>query len=227
MLVHGRSADKVARARASLHGADHDGFVADLSDLDAVAGLADAVGPVDVLVNNAGVFHTPEPRTATGLDVRFVVNTLAPVLLTRRLLPSIPKDGRVVNQSSAAQEPVSLPALRGEVALAPFAAYAQSKLALTAWSGHLGASLPDGPVVVAVNPGSMLASKMVREGFGVPGRDLGVGVDILVKAALSPAFADASGRYFDNDNARFARPHPDAVDPDRVRAVLQAIDALL
>lgn len=106
--------------------------------------------------------------------------------------------------------------------------YAQSKLALTMWSRHLALSLgEDGPVVVAVNPGSMLGSKMVKEAFGVAGGDIGIGARILVRAALSDEFTNASGRYFDNDAGQFAEPHPDAFDPRKAAQVVQAIDGLL
>jgi len=36
---------------------------------------------LDVLINNAGIFRASEPVTQDGLDVRFVVNTIAPFLL--------------------------------------------------------------------------------------------------------------------------------------------------
>jgi len=45
----------------------------------------------------------------------------------------------------------------------------------------------DTPVIVAVNPGSLLASKMVQEGLGVAGSDINIGADILTRAALSNA----------------------------------------
>ena len=68
------------------------------------------------------------------------------------------------------------------------------------WSRHLSLSLnQEGPAIIAVNPGSMLGSKMVKEGFGVDGGDLQIGADILTRAALSEEFASASGEYFDND----------------------------
>lgn len=155
-----------------------------------------------------------------------MVNTLAPALLTRLLLAVIPAGGRIVQLSSAAQAPVDLAALAGLRALEPMQAYAQSKLALTMWSQALAAELgPEGPVSIAVNPGSLLATKMVRKGFGVAGKDIGIGAEILMRAALSDAFAGASGRYFDNDAGRFAPPHGDAADPGKVSAVASAIDA--
>jgi len=145
-----------------------------------------------------------------------VVNLFAPYLLTNLLLPTMPAEGRVVNLSSAAQASVDLDALSGARRLDDMGAYAQSKLGLTMWSRSLAEKLPNGPAIIAVNPGSLLASKMVKEGFGVPGKDLGIGVDILCRAALSPEFADASGAYFDNDIGDFSAPHPDVKDPDRM-----------
>lgn len=235
LLVHGRSEAKVTALERSLRevpGAGAvEGYVADLSRIADVEGLASALlerhDALDVLINNAGVFKTSEPRTPEGLDVRFVVNTLAPYLLTRRLLPLFGEAGRVINLSSAAQEPVNLEALAGRARLDDFAAYAQSKLAITAWSRHLALAMPKGPVVVAINPGSMLGTNMVRQGFGVEGNDVRIGADILVRAALSDEFADASGSYFDNDAQKFGPPHPDVMDDAKAEAIVGAVETEL
>ena len=120
----------------------------------------------------------------------------------------------------------TLNALAGQVRLEDYEAYAQSKLALTMWSRHLALELgKNGPVIVAVNPGSLLASKMVKEGFGVAGNDIRIGADILVRAALSDEFADASGQYFDNDAGQFNPPHPDALNPATTDKVVKAMKA--
>lgn len=237
VLLHGRDAERLERARQRVAEAGKadgsvEGFLADLSRLPEVAALAQAVAAgherLDGLINNAGVLKTPQPLTPDGLDTRFVVNALAPWLLTRRLLPLLSPAGRVVNVASAAQAPVDMEALQGRRRLADMEAYAQSKLALIMWTRHLARTLgPDGPVVVAVNPGSLLASKMVREGFGIAGHDLGIGADILVRAVLGDDFADASGRYFDNDAGRFAEPHPFVLDDARCAALVEGIEALV
>ncbi|MBT8450564.1 MAG: SDR family NAD(P)-dependent oxidoreductase [Deltaproteobacteria bacterium] len=234
MLLHGRNPAKLAKAVKTVQGGDGrvEQYVADLSRMSEVESLADAVAnehdSLDVLINNAGVFRATNTVTEDGLDVRFVVNTIAPFLLTRRLLPLLGASSRVINLSSAAQAPVNLRALAGEVQLSDNAAYAQSKLALTMWSRALALSLgKDGPSVVAVNPGSMLGTKMVKEAYGVAGGDVGIGADILYRAALSDEFATASGKYFDNDAGRFARPHPDALDANKSEDVVRAIEAVL
>ena len=235
LLIHGRSPEKLAAVEQVLAAIPNMGqlesYVADLSKMGEVEKLAEAVSAkheqLDVLINNAGVFNTPTPITAEGLDVRFVVNTLAPYLLTQRLLPLLGNSGRVVNLSSAAQAPVNTEALAGRVKLTDMEAYSQSKLAITQWSRHMAMTLDDGPMIVAVNPGSLLASKMVKEAFGVAGSDLGIGADILCRASLSDEFADASGQYFDNDAKKFAPPHPDGLDDQKTEAVVEAIEALL
>lgn len=237
VLLHGRNPDKLETAAASLKGAAGvETYRADLSHPEAVTALAAEVAErharLDVVINNAGVFNVRETRTEDGLDVRFAVNTVAPYRLTRLLLPHLAPTGRVVNLSSAAQAPVDLAALRGEGRLSDGNAYAQSKLALTMWTNALADELAEelgenGPVIVSVNPGSLLGTKMVSEAYGTQGNDIGIGVDILVRAALSDEFADASGRYFDNDARRFAPPHPDASDPAKCKAVLRALDAII
>lgn len=235
VLLHGRNPKKLDAAERELSalqgGGEVESYAADLSDLAQVEALADAVAAeherLDVLINNAGVFAVPDPITADGLDVRFVVNTVAPYVLTRRSLPLLGRDGRVVNLSSAAQAPVDLSALAGEVRLSDGAAYAQSKLALTMWSRRMASTIgDDGPVIVAVNPGSMLGTKMVAQAYGVSGGDVRTGADVLRRAALSDEFAEASGRYYDNDAGRFADPHRDALDPRTCDAVVAAVEAL-
>ena len=236
VLLHGRNQSKLEEAEKTLSalpgGGRVESYVADLSRMADVEALAKAVAEkhakLDVLINNAGVYNAPDPVTQDGLDVRFAVNTIAPYLMTQRLLPLLGTSGRVVNLSSAAQSPVDPKALAGQVSLSDGAAYAQSKLALTMWSRSLALSLKDhGPAIIAVNPGSMLGSKMVKQAFGVAGRDIRIGAEILSRAALADEFAAASGQYFDNDSGQFASPHPDALDPRKSQEIVRVIETVL
>ncbi|WP_461538253.1 SDR family NAD(P)-dependent oxidoreductase [Spongorhabdus nitratireducens] len=236
VLLHGRNPDKLKNVQQKLSGLSDSGriesFVADLSRLSEVKTLAETIAQqhakLDVIINNAGVYRTENTRTQDGLDVRFAVNTVAPYLLTKRLLPLLDEAGRVINLSSAAQARVSPEALAGKGLLSDSEAYAQSKLALTMWSRHMGLSLKDsGPVIVAVNPKSLLGSKMVKDAYGIAGGDLSIGADILCRAALSDEFATAHGQYFDNDSEQFSAPHPDALDTRKVEQVLTAIEDVL
>lgn len=235
LLIHGRSADKLKQVKselASIAGASKIDMVqADFSTLAAVKGMAESIlsrhQRLDVLINNAGVYKTSSPRTDEGYDLRFAVNLFAPIILTQALLPIIPVSGRVVNLSSAAQSPVDLNALKGTTEIGDMPAYAQSKLALTMWTRAMAQARPDGPLFSAVNPGSLLNTNMVKAGWGGSDNDVGIGADILVRAALSPEFEGRSGEYYDNDAKRFSSPHSDALDDRKVQSAMDAIDSVL
>lgn len=141
VLLHGHNPaklDETVNKLTALSDVGHiQGIVADLLRMDEVEALAKAVAEhhaqLDVLINNAGILRTSETITRDGLDVRFAVNTIAPFLLAQRLLPLLGSSGRVINLSSAAQSPVDLKALAGDIPTSDMEAYAQSKLALTMW----------------------------------------------------------------------------------------------
>jgi NAD(P)-dependent dehydrogenase (short-subunit alcohol dehydrogenase family) len=237
VLLHGRNPEKLAQAVKAVSEASNGGsiesYLADFSDLADAEAMAKAVSEkhdhLDVVINNAGILKTSTPITPDGLDIRFVVNTLAPYLLTQKLMPLLSRGSRIINLSSAAQSPVNPKALSGEVKLdEDLSAYAQSKLAITMWSRHMADSLKEsGIVVVSINPGSLLATKMVKEGFGMDGKDINIGVDILVRAALSEEFETATGLYYDNDSGKFAPPHPDALNDGKCAQIVALIEQVL
>lgn len=235
VLMHGRNKNKLAAITAELpeYAEQIEVYIADLSRLSETKSLTKSVAEkhdhLDVLINNAGVFKVDEAITADGLDIRFAVNTIAPYLITSDLLPLLGTFGRVINLSSAAQMPVDIGGLLREAQYAKaMDAYAQSKLAITMWTYAMAQELGDkGPVLVAVNPGSLLASKMVKEGFGVSGADISIGAEILSKAALSDEFSCATGKYFDNDSGDFSSHHPDVMNREKQQALASAIASIV
>ncbi|MEM1403169.1 MAG: SDR family NAD(P)-dependent oxidoreductase [Pseudomonadota bacterium] len=236
VILHGRSFQKIAEAieiLQSSHRAEIDNFEADVSKLNDVERLASDISAryprIDVIINNAGVFRSSISTTQDGLDLRFAVNTYAPALLTDRLLPLLSSESRVINLSSSAQAPVNISALEATKTVEDqFQTYAQSKLALTMWTRLMaGQTRQGGPLFIAVNPGSMLATRMVQEGFGAQGKDITIGSGILVRCATDETFAKHSGEYFDNDSGRFAPPHPDALNDEKCRAVFRSIASVL
>lgn len=103
----------------------------DLADLASVRRFAAAwEGPLDVLVNNAGLMAVPQQRTADGFELQLGTNHLGHFALTNLLLPVL--TDRVVTVSSGLHR-------RGRIALddlnwerrrySPYGAYGQSKLA--------------------------------------------------------------------------------------------------
>lgn len=236
LLIHGRNSEKLSSVKKFLAAIPNAGsiktYLADLSEFADVSkfisNIKNEYKHLDVLINNAGVFKTNNPITADGLDVRFVVNTISPYLLTQELLPLLGQTGRVINLSSAAQAPVNIQALLGKARLTDMEAYAQSKLAITMWSKTLAdKTAGKGPIVIAVNPGSLLASKMVKEGFGVAGNDLSIGAKILQRMALEEGISEHSGEYFDNDSGQFSLPHPDGLNVQKLKEIVDVIEKII
>ena len=113
-------------------------LVVDLSELGSVrraAGEAEAYGPIDVLVNNAGVMGTPQQRTADGLELQMATNHFGPFLLTGLLLPQlVASQAATVVTVSSIYHRMARAAPLGDPTVPPrryrrWFAYAESKLA--------------------------------------------------------------------------------------------------
>ena len=120
----------------------------DLADRGARERFAARLGPVDVLVNNAGVgwLGLVEDMPQAALRRLYEVNVLAPIELTQAVLPGMleRRRGRVVNVSSAA----------AWVAHPPLSVYGSTKWALQGFSEGLRRELnARGVAVATVNPG--------------------------------------------------------------------------
>jgi short-subunit dehydrogenase len=103
----------------------------DVSDTPALLRAADTAGPVDILLNNAGVIVGKlfVEHTAAEIDRTIAVNTTALMHLTRVILPAMIARGRghIVNIASAA----------GLVANPGMSVYCASKWAVVGWSESL------------------------------------------------------------------------------------------
>ena len=149
----------VDRDRAEALAAELDGprsrvraYAVDVSDREAIREAAkrtvDELGAADVLVNNAGIvrgalFWEHDPERDIELTMR--VNSLAPMWLTRELLPAMLADRsrpkRILNIASAA----------GTLANPRMSVYAASKWAMIGWSESLRLELArDGHAHIAV-----------------------------------------------------------------------------
>ncbi|MCG8580521.1 MAG: SDR family NAD(P)-dependent oxidoreductase [Bacteroidales bacterium] len=236
VYIHGRNQDKVTKAMDEIKAKSRNetigAFVGDLSDMNAVRQLAQdikaKVSQIDILVNNAGVFMSGSQQSANGCDMRFVVNYLAPYLLTHELLPLMnqSRDARIINLSSAAQSELSYEAIMGRQHTSVNALYAQSKLALTMWSFYLAQQKKD-MIVIAVNPGSLLNTKMANEAYGQYWSPAEKGADILYDLTIAEKHKKHSGEYFDNDSGRYARAHSDAYNNDAIRKLIDFTNNLI
>lgn len=102
--------------------------LADLSSIRAFAG--DWQGPLDILINNAGVMAVPERRTVDGFEMQIGTNHLGHFALTNLLLPHL--TDRVVTVASNAHRMVGeidFDGLNSAAGYSRWRAYGQSKLA--------------------------------------------------------------------------------------------------
>ncbi|CAM3605362.1 SDR family NAD(P)-dependent oxidoreductase [Zobellia roscoffensis] len=231
--VHGRTETKLKATVTAIKEQSNNeniiGFLADFSDLADVKKMAadviETMPKIDVLVNNAGILTSKVDSIPSGIDIRLAVNYLAPYQLTNTVLSLLKKADapRVVNLSSAAQSPVSLLALEGKTYLGTNEAYAQSKLALTMWSFDLAAKEPN-ILVVAVNPGSLLNTKMAHEAYGQHWSPAEKGVDVLYDLSMTDKAKTAS--YFDNDKGGYSQAHPDAYNSRKIEELIALSDTI-
>jgi len=236
IYLHGRNATKletvISEIKSESNNESVKGFLADFSDLEAVKKMAgeisEKLSKLDVLINNAGVLKVSKSIAENGFDVRLVVNYLAPYLLTNGLLPLFnnSKNPRIINLSSAAQATISSQFFEKNSSLSDNEAYAQSKLAILLWSFDFAKKHHE-ITTIALNPGSLLNTKMVKEAYGKFWSSVDKGADIIIDLAIDPKYANSSGLYFDNDRGQFGEAHQDAYQDQKIEALISKTRGLL
>jgi NAD(P)-dependent dehydrogenase (short-subunit alcohol dehydrogenase family) len=136
VLISGRDAGRGAEAVAEIEAAGGSArfLAADLADFAAIGRLAEEVGEVDILINNAGIFDfAPTPdESRENYEAMFDVNVRAPYFLTAALAPRMAGrgGGSIVNVST----------MVAELGMPGSSAYAATKAALASltrtWAGE-------------------------------------------------------------------------------------------
>jgi len=125
----------------------------------AVEHAVQDIGPIDVLVNNAGIERVGAVEDLSIDDIRASMDTnyLGAARCIKAVLPSMRERGRgcIINVTS----------ISGRIAASPMAAYAASKYALEAFSECLAQEVrPFGVRVAIVEPGIIDTSMATRIG---------------------------------------------------------------
>ena len=209
----------------------------DLADLGSVHEFAgDTAGPVDILVDNAGIMATAEGRTADGFELQIGTNHLGHFALTNLLLPQIVDRVVVVSSDLHRGGSVDLTDLNWERRrYKPWGAYSQSKLANLLFTFELERRLTAAGSAVratAAHPG--YASTNLQSGTGSTVANLAgaIGNRLFAQSdamgalpTLYAATADIpGGTYVGPDGFRHMRgyptvdsPAPQALDVDTAR----------
>jgi NAD(P)-dependent dehydrogenase (short-subunit alcohol dehydrogenase family) len=209
VIITGTDAQRGAEVVDELVSAGGDArFVqADLVDVESVRRLADAAGPVDILINNAGVvpFSSTADQDAESFDAAFAVNVRAPFLLTAALAPKMAANGggSIVNVSSTAAG-IGMPGL---------GLYGATKAALESFSRTSAAEFAQAKVRInAVSPGPMHTSKFVAV-LGPDGG--GMGETTPLRRTADPAEVAEVVAFVASDRASFVTGAVVAADGGR------------
>ena len=152
---------EAALATVRAAGADAELAPLDLGDLASVRAFAAArAGPLDLLLNNAGVMAPPRSETADGFELQLGTNHLGHFALTGLLLGNLQaaRAPRVVTVSSVAHRMgrIDFEDLQGERRYRRWRAYGHSKLANLLFMrelDHRARSAGSALVSVAAHPG--------------------------------------------------------------------------
>ena len=185
--------------RADVPKAELERLEVDLADLESVrraAETAAAYGPLDALVNNAGVMGTSRQLTRDGLDLQLATNHFGPFLLTGLLLPQLlaSNDARVVTVSSimhriARRAPLGDPR-RQSRPYRTWQVYGQSKLANLLFTFELDRRVRDKELplkALAAHPGFAGTHLAANGQYGRSSGGIASILDATVKAVSQPA----------------------------------------
>ncbi|MES5821536.1 oxidoreductase [Streptomyces sp. RG80] len=167
----------------------------DLADLSSVREFAAAwEGPLDLLINNAGVMMLPEQRTRDGFEMQFGTNHLGHFALTNLLLPYL--TDRVVTVSSGLHRGgtgvIAFDDLNQAANYNPTRAYAQSKLANLLFTLELQRRLTES--------GSAVRATAAHPGYAA------TNLQSHAASPLSRAFMKLGNRFMAQDDKAGALP---------------------
>lgn len=175
----------------------------DVTDQDSIANVVKTAGPIDVLVNNAGigVVGAFEATPMSHIRKVFETNTFGVMAMTQAVIPQMreQRSGVIVNVTSSAT-------------LAPMplaSAYTASKQAIEGFTGSLAHELAH----------FNIQAKLVEPGYA-PTTRFAHNTSVRVEDLIPEAYADFAAPIF----AQFARPAMTTRETDVADAVWQAVN---
>jgi len=223
VVLHGRNRDRAQQALRAVPGARTalEGDLASMEQTRELAAQANAAGPFQAVIHNAGVYRprASSRETVDGLDEVFAINALAPYLLTAL----IEGPARLIYLTSGLHQggdPDVRDLQRRQRLWDGSQAYANSKLFDVVLAFAVARLWPD-VLSNAVDPG-WAPTKM--GGASAPGNlEQAAATQVWLAVSEDPG-AKVSGRYFYRQRAQ--RAHPAASDVTVQDAFLAACEQL-
>ncbi len=223
-----------ARVRDESPGADVELVLLDLADLDDVRRAVDQLdGPLDVLINNAGVMMPPRSLSPQGQELQFATNHLGHFALTGLLLDRLRasadagRDARVVTVSSMLHRNgrIHYDDITGERGYSPTGFYGQSKFANVLFGLELDRRLRSagsGVRSVLAHPGYAATHLQSSGPTGIMKQLMAIGNRVMAQSAAAGARSElyaatapgvSGGEYIGPDGIGEQRGHPKVVQP--------------
>ena len=250
----GKGLAALDHVRGTVRDADLELVLLDLADLDDVRRVAAGLeGPLDVLVNNAGVMMPPRSLSPQGHELQFATNHLGHFALTGLLLDRLVaaadagSDARVVTVSSTMHRPgrIHYDDLTGERGYSPTGWYSQSKFANVLFGLELdrrlraaGSSIRS----VVAHPGYAATHLQTSGPTGIAKTLMAVGNRLMAQSAEAGARSELfaatdpgvqGGTFIGPDGLGQNRGHPKVVrpvgraeDPDDARRLWELSEEL-
>lgn len=188
----------------------------DLASFDSikqcVAEFKTRFSKLDVLINNAGVWHSTYNQSKDGIEETFAVNVLAPYLTTALLLDLLEAAGsaRVISTSSGLHfGNINFGDIEYRKHFSGFQAYRQSKLAVILLTRYLAPKLKlRGISINCVHPGFVSTGlgrnggKIMDSMFRFFGKGARKGAETLIYLASTGFSGNIMGEYFVNKKVR-------------------------
>ena len=199
VVNHWRQADEAQALVDQMRAAGGDALAhqADVSDAAAVQAMADAVGAVDVLVNNAGIIQEKAflDTTEADWDRMLAVDLKAVFLVCRAFIP-----GMLANGQGAIVNIASDLGILGRERYAPYCAAKAGVIGLTKSLAREFApqhirvnAIAPGPVATAMVSLEHMSAEWVEKELAIPQHRLGAPEDIAATALFLAS--DWSGFY--------------------------------
>ncbi|GBD60574.1 putative oxidoreductase [Tetragenococcus halophilus subsp. halophilus] len=211
VLLHGRNEEKgfktIEEIQQTTGNQNLKYFNGDFASLQSVAKLAEKIiansEKIDLLIKNAGIGGGPKSQkqrelSQDGYELRWSINYLAQVLLTRKLLPMMKDHARIINVASVGQAPIDFNDINMENHYEGYLAYERSKLALIMFTFDLAAELQKREIHVnALHPSTLMSTNMVSDHFGPAQTSVEKGFSAVEYLTTSKELDEVTGEYFE------------------------------